>query len=90
MLLDLYPYRKDESPQRHSYFARRGYIMATVDIRGTGSSEGAVPPREYSELELDDAMEIIDQLSRMPGSNGRVGMWGKSWGGFNAIPGRHA
>ena len=59
--------------------------MATVDIRGTGSSEGAVPPREYSEQELDDAMEIIDQLSRMPGSNGRVGMWGKSWGGFNAI-----
>jgi hypothetical protein len=85
VLLDLYPYRKDEFPSRHPYFARRGYIMATVDIRGTGSSEGAVPPREYSEQELDDAMEIIDQLSRMPGSNGRVGMWGKSWGGFNAI-----
>jgi len=89
VLLDLLPYRKDEFPERHpsyfAYFARRGYIMATVDIRGTGSSEGAVPPREYSEQELDDAMEIIDQLSRMPGSNGRVGMWGKSWGGFNAI-----
>jgi predicted acyl esterase len=89
VLLDLLPYRKDELPERHpsyfAYFPRRGYIMATVDIRGTGSSEGAVPPREYSELELDDAMEIIDQLSRLPGSNGRVGMWGKSWGGFNAI-----
>jgi len=50
VLLDLLPYRKDEFPERHpsyfEYFARRGYIMATVDIRGTGSSEGAVPPRE--------------------------------------------
>ena len=89
VLLDLLPYRKDEFPERHpsyfSYFAQRGYIMATVDIRGTGSSEGALPPREYSEQELNDAVEIIDQLSRIPGSNGRVGMWGKSWGGFNAI-----
>ena len=89
VLLDLLPYRKDEFPERHpsyfAYFARRGYIMATVDIRGTGSSEGALPPREYSEQELSDAVEIIDQLSRISGANGRVGMWGKSWGGFNAI-----
>jgi hypothetical protein len=86
VLFDLYPYRKDEYPDRYpAYFARRGYITATVDIRGTGSSDGEVPPREYSEQELDDAVEVIDQLSRMPGSNGRVGMWGKSWGGFNAI-----
>jgi len=89
VLLDLLPYRKDELPERHpsffEYFPKRGFIMATVDIRGTGSSDGALPPREYSEQELDDAVEIIDQLSRLPGSNGRVGMWGKSWGGFNAI-----
>ena len=86
VLFDLYPYRKDEYPDEYpTYFARRGYIMATADIRGTGSSEGAVPDREYSEQELDDAVQIIDQLSRMPGANGRVGMWGKSWGGFNAI-----
>ena len=89
VLMDLLPYRKDELPERHpsffEYFPKRGYIMATVDVRGTGSSDGALPPREYSEQELDDAVEIIDQLSRLPGSNGRVGMWGKSWGGFNAI-----
>ena len=86
VLLDLYPYRKDEYPDSHpAYFARRGYIMATIDVRGTGSSEGATPPREYSEQELDDAVEIIDLLSKVEGSNGRVGMWGKSWGGFNSI-----
>ena len=46
---------------------------------------GMVPDREYSEQELADAVEIIGLLSRLPESNGRVGMWGKSWGGFNSI-----
>ncbi len=86
VLFDLYPYRKDEYPDAGpTYFARRGYITATVDVRGTGSSEGVLPPREYSERELEDAVEVIRLLSGMDGSNGRVGMWGKSWGGFNAI-----
>lgn len=90
VLLEYLPYRKDDSFYTrdypiHTYFARRGYIQAKVDIRGTGSSLGAVPPREYSEQELDDAVEVIDQISKMPESNGRVGMWGKSWGGFNSI-----
>jgi predicted acyl esterase len=86
VLFDFYPYRKDEYPSDYStYFARRGYIVATADIRGAGSSEGQLPGREYSEQELDDAVVIIDQLSRLPESNGRVGMWGKSWGGFNSI-----
>jgi putative CocE/NonD family hydrolase len=90
VLFEFLPYRKDDSfyirdYPIYTYFARRGFIMAKVDIRGTGSSEGTVPPREYSEVELNDAVEIIDQLSNMPESNGRVGMWGISWGGFNAI-----
>jgi predicted acyl esterase len=86
VLFDLYPYRKDDYPSGPPlYFASRGYITATVDIRGTGSSEGKVPPREYSEQEMQDAIEVIDQLSKIPGSNGNVGMHGKSWGGFNSI-----
>jgi uncharacterized protein len=88
VLFDYYPYRKDEDASSYSlytYFARRGFITATVDVRGTGSSEGAVPDREYSDQELDDGVDIIGKLSRIPESNGRVGMWGKSWGGFNAI-----
>jgi putative CocE/NonD family hydrolase len=86
VLLDLYPYRKDEYPSAGpTYFAKRGYITATVDVRGTGSSEGVLPPREYSDQEMKDAVEIIRLLSEMEGSNGRVGMWGMSWGGFNSI-----
>ncbi len=90
VLLEFLPYRKDDprandDSETYIYFVRRGYIVARVDIRGTGSSEGEVPLHEYSEQELDDAVEIIDQLSKMLESNGRVGMWGISWGGFNAI-----
>ena len=89
VLLEYLPYRKDDGGggrvPPYPYFAKRGFIVAKVDIRGTGSSDGVFPGREYTEQELDDALETIDQLSRMPDSNGRVGMFGISWGGFNSI-----
>lgn len=89
-LLEYLPYRKEDSFYArdfplYDYFVRRGFLMAKVDIRGTGGSDGPLPAREYSEPELDDAVEIIAQLARQPLSNGNVGMWGISWGGFNAI-----
>ncbi len=90
VIFEFLPYRKDDGQygslySLYTYFVRRGFIMARADIRGTGSSEGVFPLREYSERELDDAVEIIGRLSRLPGANGGVGMWGISWGGFNAI-----
>ena len=71
--------------QLHSYFVKRGYVTARVDIRGTGASEGNPPDREYSDQEQQDGLEVIDWLSKQPWSNGNVGMMGISWGGFNAI-----
>jgi hypothetical protein len=90
VLFELLPYRKDDSfylrdYPLYSYFARRGFACVKVDVRGTGASRGPVPDREYSEQELDDAEDAIDQLARAPWSNGNVGMWGISWGGFNAL-----
>ena len=90
VLVEMLPYRKEDSFYRrdyplYSYFVRRGYLMVKVDIRGTGSSEGRLPPREYSDEELSDAAEVIAQVAKLPGSTGAVGMWGKSWGGFNSI-----
>jgi len=89
-LLEYLPYRKDDwSKQRdyslHSFFVRRGYVAARVDIRGTGASEGQTPEREYSEQEQLDGLEVIAWLARQPWSNGNVGMLGISWGGFNSI-----
>jgi putative CocE/NonD family hydrolase len=90
VILEYLPYRKDDwSLARdwnlHSYFVRRGYVTARVDIRGTGASEGNPPDREYSEQEQQDGLEVIDWLSKQAWSNGNVGMMGISWGGFNAI-----
>ena len=89
-ILEYLPYRKDDwTLQRdwnlHSYFVRRGYVSARVDIRGTGASEGNPPDREYSDQEQQDGLAVIDWLSRQSWSNGNVGMMGISWGGFNSI-----
>ena len=89
-ILEYLPYRKDDWTlerdwKLHSYFVRRGYVTARVDIRGTGASEGAPPDREYSDQEQQDGLEIIAWLARQPWSSGNVGMMGISWGGFNAI-----
>ncbi|MBT6210157.1 MAG: CocE/NonD family hydrolase, partial [Woeseia sp.] len=89
VLLEYLPYRKTESRSRnyamYSYFLSRGYIVARVDVRGTGNSEGELIPHEYSDIEQDDGEVIIDWLSKQPYSNGNIGMFGISWGGFNAI-----
>jgi len=90
VLFEYLPYRKDDyfymrDYPLYTYFVRRGYVVAKVDIRGTGSSEGKVPDREYSEKELNDGVEIITQLAKKNWSSGRVGMFGISWSGFNSI-----
>ena len=89
VLLEYLPYRKAEYRGRnyalYSYFVRRGYIVAFVDIRGTGNSEGRLIAYEYTDLENDDGEVVIDWLSKQDFSNGNVGMFGVSWGGFNSI-----
>ena len=89
-LLDYLPYRKDDGTAasdypKNAYFARRGYVGARVDIRGFGASEGRPTDREYSEQEQIDGEQVIHWLAAQPWSNGKVGMYGISWGGFNAI-----
>jgi uncharacterized protein len=90
VLLEYLPYRKDDGTVErdyplHTYFARRGYVTARVDIRGTGASEGETPEREYSQTEQNDGEQVIAWLASQPWSNGNVGMFGISWGGFNSI-----
>ncbi len=56
-----------------------------MDIRGTGASDGELPDGEYTEQEQRDAEDVIAWLASQPWCSGSVGMWGISWGGFNAI-----
>ena len=90
VIVEMVPYRKDDffalgDYEYGAYFAKRGYVLARVDVRGTGASGGSVPVSEYSAAEIDDAVEIVGQLARQPWSNGKVGMYGISWSAFNAL-----
>jgi uncharacterized protein len=89
-LLEYLPYRKDDAMAvrdygLYAYMTRHGYAGARVDIRGTGASDGDRPGSEYSEQEQQDAEDVIAWLAGQPWCTGAVGMWGISWGGFNAI-----
>jgi len=68
----------------HPYFAGHGYAAVRVDIRGSGESDGVLVD-EYLKREQDDAVEVIAWLAEQPWCSGRVGMMGKSWGGFNGL-----
>jgi uncharacterized protein len=89
-ILEYHPYRKDDAMAAgdyslYSYFTRRGYVCARVDIRGFGTSEGVPTEREYSEQEQTDGLQIITWLAHQTWSNGNVGMMGISWSGFNSL-----
>ena len=89
VILEFLPYRKrDGTTARdaltHPYFAQRGYACARVDMRGNGDSHGLMAD-EYTQQELDDAVEVIRHLAAQDWCNGSIGMMGISWGGFNSL-----
>jgi len=88
-VLELIPYRKDDwrfnsDMSRMTYLAQRGYVGCRVDVRGTGSS-GGLARDEYTPEETQDGYEVVQWLAAQDWSNGNVGMWGISYGGFTAI-----
>lgn len=88
-ILEYIPYRKTDGTRArdepmHGYFAGNGYVVVRVDMRGTGESDGLLRD-EYLLQEQDDALEVIDWISKQPWCDGNVGMMGKSWGGFNSL-----
>jgi putative CocE/NonD family hydrolase len=88
-ILEYLPYRKGDGTAiddaaRHGYFAGHGFAAVRVDMRGSGDSDGVLLD-EYTQTELTDAVGVIDWLAAQPWCNGRVGMIGISWGGFNAL-----
>ena len=89
-IMEYLPYSKDapmtleRDRNRHPWFCSHGFVDMRIDIRGTGLSEGYYFD-EYDEQELEDCVELIEWISAQPWSNHRVGMYGKSWGGFNGL-----
>ena len=88
-ILEFLPYRKNDGTIVGDEItmpatAKQGYACIRVDIRGTGESEGLFDD-EYSEQELSDAEQVIHWISQQSWCDGRVGMVGISWGGFNSL-----
>jgi uncharacterized protein len=88
-ILEYVPYRKNDGlvlrdAPIHHYFAGHGYASVRVDLRGTGDSDGIIED-EYLPLEQDDGVAVIRWLATRPWCSGKVGVIGKSWGGFNGL-----
>src|SRR5271170_4982180 len=88
-ILEYVPYRKNDGlvlrdAPIHRFFAGHGYASVRVDIRGSGDSDGILEG-EYLPLELQDGVAVIRWLASRPWCAGKVGMIGKSWGGFNGL-----
>jgi predicted acyl esterase len=89
-LLEALPYRKDDltgDSHTDDYLRLRaegGFAVCRVDVRGTGSSAGRATD-EYPLSELEDLTDVIAWLADQPWCNGRVGMFGYSYSGFNSL-----
>ncbi len=80
------PYDKtaaETSPYAHpSWYARHGYIVVIQDCRGRWKSEGEWYPFFN---EGPDGYDTVQQMAQLPGSNGKVGMYGASYPGATQL-----
>jgi len=83
VLLTRLPYGKDlpigASMMDPAQVARRGYVVIVQDTRGRWTSGGEWIPFFHEAL---DGVDTIEWASRLPYSNGSVGMYGISYFGF--------
>jgi putative CocE/NonD family hydrolase len=70
--------------QHPAWYARRGYVVVVQDPRGRFASDGEFRPF------LDEAADTADTIAwaaGLPGSNGKVAMYGFSYAGANQLLG---
>lgn len=89
ILVSVLPYRRDAfagigGHSSYSWFAEHGYACLLVDFRGTGSSDGSPRP-PFDPAEADDGLAAVRWAARQPWCDGRVGMWGVSYGAVMAL-----
>ncbi len=78
-------------------FGREGYIVAYQDVRGRWMSEGVFEnmrphlDQKRGSQDIDESTDTYDTIDwlvkKVPGNNGRVGMWGISYPGFYVAAG---
>jgi len=91
VLLMYFPYRKDDhltygaySPLLE-YFALNDYNVVIADIIGTGASSGQKETPANSSVEGKEGAAIVEWLAEQEWSTGRVGVFGKSYGGLTCL-----
>jgi putative CocE/NonD family hydrolase len=85
VLLTQTPYNKN-APQlnfENDYLVQRGYIQVIVDVRGTGASGGQWS--SFSPREQKDYYECAVWAHKLKGGDGRVGLWGVSYGAIDQL-----
>ncbi|HJU61234.1 MAG TPA: CocE/NonD family hydrolase, partial [Candidatus Binatia bacterium] len=60
-----------------NFFARRGYVHAVFNVRGSGKSEGFY--QLMGPLEIQDICKLTEWLAAQPWSTGDIGMFGVSY-----------
>ena len=79
-ILTLTPYVAQRFHDLGTYFAAHGYVFAGVDSRGRGNSEGEFTPLLQ---EAKDGPDIVEWLAKQSYCNGKITMWGGSYGGYD-------
>jgi len=78
VLLQRTPYNKDSTAYFGRRAAARGYIVVIQDVRGRFTSEGEWYVFKH---ESEDGYDAVEWAAALPGSNGKVGMFGGSYVG---------
>lgn len=86
VLLMRHPYDKTQAENlsyaQPTWYARYGYLVVVQDCRGRWKSEGEWYPFKNEEA---DSYDTIVWAAGLPGSNGRVGMYGFSYAGATQL-----
>jgi len=85
VILTQTPYNKSVLSFHSPYLVTRGYVQVVADVRGTGSSGGSWS--SFGARERRDGYELANWATSKsrPWSNGRLGLWGTSYGAIAAM-----
>ena len=75
-----------QRPMWHQYLTNQGYIVVSVDNRGTGARGSDFMKQTYKQLgvyETQDQVSAAKQIAQLPYVDAdRLGIWGWSYGGY--------
>lgn len=80
VVLERTPYLRTD-PAAGEFWASRGYIYVKQDVRGRGGSGGVL---DMNAMQEQDGYDAVEWAAKLPGSNGKVGMIGRSNPGLYA------